>query len=481
MSNALNELCISHFGEAPETISVVKAHASYRSIYRLKHKNFTAIGVLYDGIAENRAFVSFAQHFSSLGLPVPKIYAVSADYRAYLQEDLGDVTLYDFYRKEGEHSFSQATEELYEQVVDLLPKFQVEAGRTLDYGACYPTAQYGEQEMLWDIRYFYNAFLRRIGVAFNEESLQREAQRFVAPLATTTQPYFLYRDLQARNIMIHNGGPYFIDFQGGRRGPLQYDVATLIYHPKVAMPQEVRERLLSRYQKALAQYDADAARIFFDTLPQFLLVQLFHRFGTYGKLGIGAGQPYFLESIPRALAMLREVLSRWPTLLEDFPELKQIVTLILSDKRLSKSEEIMNVDAKLLKVTLGSFAYKNGLPQAAADSLSHGGFIFDCRSLTNPGREEAFQIRTGRDGDVVAYLENLPEVGDFYLHAKALVVQTVKRYLERGFTDLSVHFGCTGGQHRSVYMSERLQRDLIAEFPVAVTVTHRELIAKGML
>ena len=482
MTTRLGKLFEHYFGESPLDIIPLRSHASYRKIYRLKSATHTAVGVLHDSYGENQAFVEFGKHFKKFGLPVPEIYGEDLAHGAYLQEDLGDETLFDVVSKEeiAGDIFSDRVEDLYKKAITILPRFQIEAGRTLDYSLCYPSQEYDRANMLWDMRYFRDSFLERADLSYVGAKLERDFEIFATFLASAPRTYFLHRDFQARNIMVLGTELSIIDFQSGRRGPLYYDLATLLFHPKVTIPEVARERLIQAYRDELSKYEVVESDHFESYFTGFVLLQFLHRFGAYGRFGIGAGKKYFAESIPRAVRGLDELLKQRVIPCE-LPELSKILQDMVHHPRFQQEGDPRDLCAKptILQIKIGSFAYKNGVPELGDQEVSRGGFVFDCRSLPNPGREDMYKKKTGRDAEVCSYLEASGDVSEFYSHVAALVDSAVKNYLSRGFTELVIAFGCTGGQHRSVYLSERLKRDLITKFPVKVSLVHRELVAQG--
>jgi len=464
--HALRTLFKCRFGEPVAGVTPLKGDGSARRLYRLASPSRTAIGAINDDARENRAFLEFSRHFRECGLPVPEIYAEDLGRGVYLEEDLGDTTLFEYLTgNRTEKGLSAGTLELYRKVVEVLPRFQIEAGRTLDYDVCYPRASFDKQSMMWDLSYFKYYFLRLAKIPFNEQALENDFECFSEYLLTAERDYFLYRDFQSRNIMVCDGEPFFIDYQGGRRGALQYDVASLLLDAKADLPFEVRDELLERYVEvasALAPIDRKA---FLGHYPGFAHIRIMQAMGAYGLRGFYERKQHFLASIPYAIRNLEHLL-RTAELPLDLPELTQVW------RRLVASSSLRQFGTASLKLTvrLQSFAYKDGVP---TDEKGHGGgFVFDCRALPNPGRFARYASLTGQDAAVIAFLEGEPAVSDFLSHVFALIDQTVADYQRRNFTDLMVTFGCTGGQHRSVYCAERLARHLRDAFRVNVEVRH---------
>jgi aminoglycoside/choline kinase family phosphotransferase len=451
---------------------------SGRRIIRLSGKQISAIGILYDVREENAAFLEFSRHFRRHGLPVPEIYAEDLSHGAYLEEDLGGTTLFEFLSDHRKGAvIAPEVVEAYRNVVAILPRFQVEAGRDLNYKVCYPRASFDRQSIAWDLNYFKYYFLRLAGIPFNEQALEDDFSRLTKFLLTASRDYFLYRDFQSRNIMMRRvlkeDQPFFLDYQGGRKGALQYDIASLLYDAKADLPPELRQQLLDHYLASLANFlDFDRAA-FMQFYYAYVYVRIMQALGAYGFRGFYERKEHFLQSVPYALKNLRWLLHHaelpiaLPTLMEAFK------SMVASDKLqgLTSASQSEN-----LTVRIFSFSFHRGLPQD--DTGNGGGFVFDGRSLPNPGREERFKTLTGKDAPVIEYLNQQESVHQFLASAISLIDASVSAYQSRGFRHLMVSFGCTGGQHRSVYLAERLAEHLRAraksEDGVEVVVHHRE-------
>lgn len=466
--NEIIQLFENHFSEKVETVEMLPASGSYREYCRLISFSRSVIGAFNADVKENTAFLSFTSHFKMNDLPVPEVYAVSADLKKYLLEDLGDITLFDFLssvrEKEG---FSENIIAEYKKVLKVLPKIQVAAGSELDYTVCYPRAAFDKQSMMWDLNYFKYYFLKLAKIQFDEQALEDDYQAFCDYLLSADSDYFLYRDFQSRNVMLKNSKVYFIDYQGGRRGALQYDLASLLYDGKADIPQSVRQQLFDFYITELKKYIPVKDTDFTAYFKGFVLIRIMQAMGAYGFRGFYEKKEHFLKSIPFALKNLEHLLSDI-NLPVQLPELLNVLNQLAHSEVLKEIGQIKNN----LTVTVSSFSYKNGYP--ADLSGNGGGHIFDCRALNNPGRYAEFKNLTGKDLEVQEFLEQKSEIGIFLNAAKTIVDQSVKTYLERGFTNLSIGFGCTGGQHRSVYAAEKLVGHLRNNFPVNVVVIHRE-------
>jgi aminoglycoside/choline kinase family phosphotransferase len=467
----LKKLFEQHFGAPAETLSPIgdKLGASGRRIIRLRNEQHNGIGILYGVREENAAFLEFSKHFRRHGLPVPEIYAEDLNEGAYLEEDLGDTTLFEFLTKNrsGEQIAPNVID-VYRRAVTALPRFQVEAGRDLNYSVCYPRASFDQQSIAWDLNYFKYYFLKLAGIGFNEQELEEDFRRLTEFLLSADRNYFLYRDFQSRNIMLRDGEPYFVDYQGGRKGALQYDIASLLFDAKADLPPALRQELLDYYLDQLAGHITLDRDLFLRHYYAYVFIRITQALGAYGFRGLYEGRPVFVQSIPYALKNIRWLLSHielpiaLPALMKVFSEM-------------ANWERLQGVAAEPAKLTVRimSFSFHCGLPR---DESGHGGgFVFDARSLPNPGREERFKAATGKDAPVIEYLEKQEAVRQFLANAIALVDGAVDNYLQRGFKSLSVSVGCTGGQHRSVYLAEQLAKHLQAREGIEVAVKHREL------
>jgi len=445
---------------------------SGRIIVRLSGGGHTAIGILYSVREENVAFLEFSRHFRRRGLPVPEIYAEDLSHGAYIEQDLGDTTLFEFLgtHRTGDQIGAPAIE-AYRKVVGALPRFQVEAGRDLNYKVCYPRSSFDRQSISWDLNYFKYYFLRLAGVPFNEQLLEDDFSRLTKFLLSAPHDYFLYRDFQSRNVMLVDGNPYFLDYQGGRKGALQYDIASLLFDGKADLPPGVRQELLDHYLESLAAYLPVDRATFLEHYYAYVYVRILQAMGAYGFRGFYERKTHFLQSVPYALKNLR-----W---LDQNVKLPVALPALMEALRnLASSEKLLSLAtaAAPLTVRIFSFSYHREMP--VDDSGNGGGFVFDARGLPNPGREEQFKQLTGKDPAVIEYLERQESVHQYFASARSLVDISVSNYQRRGFKNLMVSFGCTGGQHRSVYLAEQLARHLRGS-GVQVQLKHIEMEKQG--
>ena len=453
----------------------------------------TIIRVVGTNRDENRAFIYMSRHFSQLGLPVPKVLWVSEDEMSYTQEDLGDTLLFDAIKHGRETgNFNETERTLLERTLRALAHIQIEGARDFDWSKCFPIPAMDERSIRWDLNYFKYCFLKGTKIEFSEPDLEDDFDRMVSNLTAersysetvlqqsglSTQWSFLYRDFQSRNVMIKDGKPYFIDFQGGRKGPTQYDVASFLWQAKANIPASLREELIDAYLDELEKIEIfthhspitnrDSWK---ESLKHFVLLRTLQVLGAYGYRGYFERKPHFLESIPNALINLEEIFTQNPELQQEYP------TLFLLSKYLPRTTvERRSTDGQsqcqALVVTIYSFSFKRGIP--ADESGNGGGYVFDCRSTHNPGKYDEYKALTGLDQPVIDFLEKDGEILTFLNSVYALVDHHVERFLERGFDHLQVAFGCTGGQHRSVYCAEHLAAHLKEKYNVQIELIHRE-------
>jgi aminoglycoside/choline kinase family phosphotransferase len=473
--DVLKTLFEQHFRTPAERVQPLQGQlgGSGRTIIRLASEKTSAIGILYGVREENVAFLEFSRHFRRHGLPVPDIYAEALNQGAYLEQDLGDTSLFEFLsRNRTSATLAPQAIEAYRKVVAQLPRFQVVAGRDLNYKVCYPRDSFDRQSISWDLNYFKYYFLRLAGIPFNEQALENDFVRLTRFLLGAARDYFLYRDFQSRNVMLHNGGPFFLDYQGGRKGALQYDIASLLYDAKADLPPDVRQQLLDHYLDSLAGFVELRRDVFMQHYYAYVYVRIMQALGAYGFRGFFERKPHFLQSVPYALKNLRWLLHNvelpieTPTLMEAFR------SMLASEKLQSLSSETEN-----LTVRVFSFSFHQGMP--IDESGNGGGFVFDLRSLPNPGREARFKDLTGQDAPVIDYLNQQESVHQFLANVMSLVDASVSDYQRRRFRSLMVSFGCTGGRHRSVFFAEQLAKHLRERTAVETMVCHLGLENPG--
>ncbi len=465
---------IETLGEkALETVAMPSSGSS-RRYFRVKTDKRHLIGAYNINIEENDAFFSFSKHFKACGLPVPEILAISPDKNVYIQTDLGDDTLFNHVENCLKNDkFDAETIELYKKSLEKLVDFQIVGHKGLDYSKAFPTPAFDEMSIMDDLNYFKYCFLKeQEEISFNETRLDVDFQRLAKYILEAPSEFFMYRDFQSRNIMIVDNEPYFIDYQGGRKGPLQYDVVSLLYQVKARIPDDLRKELIDYYKQKLSKSCRDAQPCISTTtefdkyFPAFVLLRLLQVLGAYGFRGLIQKKLHFMQSIPYAIKELLKVNEQW-TMPFELPELQSVIQQL--NIVLPKYESI---EPERLTITVNSFSYKNGgVPYDK--SGNGGGYVFDCRALPNPGRYAEYKKMTGEDADVIEFLEDKPDVHYFLQNVQMLVFQSIDNYLERGFKNLQINFGCTGGQHRSVFFAQTVGNMIHENYPmVRVEINH---------
>jgi len=466
LQNNLNQLFKSWANENVIKIIPLAQSGSNRKYFRLIGNTAIAIAVFGNNKKENKTFVTFAKHFYANSLPVPQILAEDLKSDIYLQEDLGDQSLFGFLTEKG---FTDEVNKYYREALTTLLKFQIEAGENLDYSICYPRDKFDEQSICWDLNYFKYYFLKLADVHFDEEKLEEDFSTLAEYLSKSKSEYFMYRDFQSRNIMIKEGELYFIDFQGGRKGALQYDVASLLWSARANLPMDQREELLDFYINELMKYEEVNETEFKNYYYGFVLIRILQTLGAYGYRGFYERKDHFLKSIPYAIENLEWIIENQKVnikLDELFYTLAEIINSDLKEKYSEKKND-------LLKLTITSFSYKKGIPSDTSGNC--GGFVFDCRAIHNPGRYDEYKMLTGKDEKVIEFLESKSDVDKFLKTAWKIILNSVKDYQERGFKNLMINFGCTGGQHRSVYCAEKTMKYFRTKSNLEVELIHTEL------
>ena len=460
MNNDLSEKIVD--------IKMLPASGSSRVYYRIQTEDKTYIATYNSNIEENIAFLVFSKHFSKANLPVPEIVSVNDEKDCYIQSDLGDTSLFNYVQNcVKNNSYDNTTIELYKQAISNLVDFQIKGNKDLDYSVAFPAPSFDRNSVIDDLNYFKYYFLKvNDEINFNESRLNADFQNIADFIMEAPADFFMYRDFQSRNIMIKDNKTYFIDYQGGRKGPLQYDIISLLYQVKAQLPNALRLELLDHYKKELSKY-VNTEEISFDKYYNaFILLRLLQVLGAYGFRGLIQKKQHFIESIPFAL---NELLALKDNL--HFPFETNELTNILNqiEKILPKYQPAEN---EKLTVVVNSFSFKNGgIPEDR--SGNGGGFVFDCRALPNPGRYEEYKKLTGQDSEVQDYLNQYPEVHHFIELTQSIVSLSVDNYLERNFKNLFVNFGCTGGQHRSVFFAETTAKALHQKYPqIKVVLNH---------
>jgi aminoglycoside/choline kinase family phosphotransferase len=472
----LTHLFTSYTKKNDPKIEALPASGSNRRYFRLTQDDISLIGVYSPVCEENIAFISLANHFHKQGLNVPEALAVSDDKQFYLQQDLGDISLFDAIKK-GENS---EVLNILHKTIAKLADFQHIGAQGLDFGVCYPLPEFDRRSVFWDLNYFKYNFLKTTGIEFREDLLEDDFERFADTLLEEKSDTFMYRDFQSRNVMLVDNDPYFIDFQGGRKGAIYYDVASFLWQAKANFPQTLRNELMATYIQSLKKYRTVNETDFSQKLRQFALFRTLQVLGAYGFRGYFEKKEHFIQSIPFALNNLHELLK------DGFDEYPYLIEVLNKPGSTDDADNVELKNKKIrenpcypphlcspnLTVRIFSFAYKNGIPEDI--SGNGGGYVFDCRAIHNPGRYTEYKNVTGLDDSVIKFFDENGEIESFLSKIYPLVSTHVKRYKERNFTSLMISFGCTGGQHRSVYAAQKVAEYIANQFDVKVHLTHRE-------
>ena len=486
----LKQLYKDWCGEEPVDMQRLAGAGSNREYYRFTDsKGKTAVGCIGTSKEENEAFLALAAHFKKRKLPVPEVYATSADNMRYIQQDLGSRSLFDAIRggREAGGRYTLAERELLKRTIRQLPNIQIRGARGLDFNVCYPQPEFDQEGILFDLNYFKYCFLKATGLDFHELKLEACFRMLAKDLVNDPNGQthesaaygFLYRDFQARNVMLDaDGQPYFIDFQGGRHGPYYYDVASFLWQASAKYSDSLREELVKEYYSSLSQYtEVPPFNNFAKRLQLFVLFRTLQVLGAYGFRGYFERKAHFIESIPPAIQNLRQLLERnkfpYPYLVDMLRRLTEMPQFDVTPVKLDGNATFSKYDGKgPLVVKVFSFSFHKGIPED--ESGNGGGYVFDCRSTHNPGRYAPYKKLTGIDEPVIRFLEDDGEILRFLEPVYALADAHVARYMERGFTSLMFSFGCTGGQHRSVYSAQHLAEHISRKFGVEVRLEHRE-------
>lgn len=497
----LKQLYTQYVGSEPAEIVQLPASGSNRHYFRLSGEQ-SLIGVIGELPEENKAFLYMDKHFLEQGLPVPKVFAESDDKMAYIQEDLGDTILFNAIEKARKtRVFGEEEKRLLSKTIRRLCEFQFKGADGMDFSYCYPASEFNARSIFWDLNYFKYCFLKATGLDFHELKLEANFRLFAKDLTSENDDCFLYRDFQARNVMLDaNGKPYFIDFQGGRKGPYYYDLASFLWQASAKYPYKLRRELVWEYYKSLKNYiEVPSVRHFVERLSLFVLFRTLQVLGAYGFRGYFERKKHFLDSIPPAMDNLRDLIAMgesvfpYPYMMDMLKRLTELPQFAhIQQTAASRADGYKTTDSNIYKanpldgpatfskydgkgplvVRVFSFSFRKGIPED--ESGNGGGYVFDCRSTHNPGRYEPYKKLTGLDEPVIRFLEDDGEILTFLDSVYKLADAHVRRYIQRGFTSLMFSFGCTGGQHRSVYSAQHLAEHLHEKFGIEVRICHRE-------
>ena len=471
----LIKLYTSWAGTQPASWQTLKGAGSNRTYVRMTGADSSSvIGVIGTSAEENAAFCYIDRHFDEQGINVPHLLAVDDEGMRYLQSDLGSESLYDALRQGREQGYNDRHKSLLAKTVRQLAHIQYRGAEGIDFAKCYPQPVFDKTNVMFDLNYFKYCFLKATGVDFHELRLEADFDRLADVLTAEDSNTFMYRDFQARNVMLVDDEPVFIDFQGGRRGPTQYDLVSFLWQASARYPQSLREEMICEYCDEMQQFKSIDTAQFRHSLDVWVLFRTLQVLGAYGFRGYFERKKYFLDSIPHAIDNLRTLLDA--RVAAPYPYMSSILSQVverLSAPAPDTQKSISKYDGQgTLTVRINSFSYKKGIPEDP--SGNGGGYVFDCRGTHNPGRYEPYKKLTGLDEPVIRFLEQDGEILTFLEHIYTLADTHTARYIERGFTSLMFSFGCTGGQHRSVYCAQHLAEHLHERFGIKVILNHRE-------
>ncbi|MET0635985.1 MAG: RNase adapter RapZ [Chitinophagaceae bacterium] len=467
--DAMRQLYVQWKKNEPDSIDLLPQSGSERRYFRLHGPSSSVIGTAGANIKENECFVYFSRHFHKKGLVVPEIYAVSDDGSSYLQEDFGSTSLLN---KLEEGGFSEDVYGLFKKSLAALANLQVLGDNGLDYSKCLTNKEFGKQAIMADLLYFKYYFLDALRKPYDKQKLLDDFEALSNYLTHTEYKFFMFRDFQSRNIMVkENDSVHFIDYQGGMKGAPQYDVASMLWQARANLPDEWKKDLLEHYMDVFEKLVPSPLdrEVFRSQYNGYVLIRLLQVLGAYGFRGLFERKAQFLTSIPLALRNLREFFEN-RTLGITVPEFNRVLALCISDGVIEQFTPVQANAETPLVVRIHSFSYK--IEHPIDETGNGGGFVFDCRGLLNPGRITSMKTKTGRDKEVMDYLEQQTKMPEFLNSVFDVVDISVEDYIKRGFDNLSVSFGCTGGQHRSVYAADALARHLRNKFKVTTEVKH---------
>jgi len=462
----MHQFVKNYFGENNilQIIPLAKA-GSDRQYSRITTKEGAFIVCENANIKENASFIYFSNYFRQQQIPVPRIIAVSDDGKSYIQDDLGDFSLLDKVLQQGH---TEQVKSYYEKSIYSLVNMQIVAAKDIDYSQCMASSRFGKTAVYMDLQYFKYYFLDLQSFVYDKVALNNEYEKLSLEIEAIKPQHFMFRDFQGRNIMILNEAPHLIDFQGGMQGPLQYDIASLLWQAKAALPNDWKQSLYA-YYKSLVKKEIDMDEQVFDSnYAKIVLVRLLQVLGAYGFRGLIQKRAHFLSSIPQGLSNIQQWLALYA--LPEYPVLYSVIQQLAQPTFIQKFETAKANDDTKLTVRINSFSYKRGIP--TDDTGNNGGFVFDCRGILNPGRFEEYKKLTGRDKPVIDFLEMKTRMPEFIAQTQQLVDISIEDYIARDFENLCIHFGCTGGQHRSVYSADSMAKHIQEKYNVKVELHH---------
>lgn len=467
--SVLEKLFEEHFETKPESITALPVSGSDRRYYRMTAGEQTAIGTFNANVSENNSYFYFTDLFRKHEINVPETYKVGKERRYYLQQDLGGTSLFDLLMEQGH---TDEVKGYFQKAVEQLVKVQWLAGRECNYNQCFASKQFDEKAIMADLMYFKYYFADLQKIPYDRNALMDEMESLSRDLGRIQPQSLMYRDFQSRNIMVYDGEVFFIDYQGAMQGPPQYDLASLLWQAKAQLPKAWKDDMLNKYVAAME--DLKLSRVeeiyFRKGYLQFVMLRMLQVLGAYGFRGLLENKPHFRTSIGPALKNLHDFMSE-NTQIPAYSELRMLLEKLTTENMQNYYAVPEPEDDVKLKVNITSFSYKkNGIP---ADKSEHGGgYVFDCRGIHNPGRYDDYKHLSGLDEPVKQFLDRETRMPEFIQHVESIISLNIEDYMSRGFEHLSINFGCTGGQHRSVYSAEHVAAFIKNKYKIPVTLTH---------
>ncbi|MFM7710274.1 MAG: phosphotransferase [Ferruginibacter sp.] len=451
-------------------IEAIPPAGSHRRYYRIYHTDgSTCIATWNTDKAENDTFHYFTTVLQACQAPVPVIWATNTDHTLYIQDDAGSRCLLDVLLNEGP---TEQVLALYRQAVTQLATLQQCVDQQLDYSRCLAAAAFDQKAILADLLYFKYYFLDPLGISYKKDQLFTELENWSHSDAFKQPTGFMYRDFQGRNIQVNTDKITFIDYQGGMRGPLGYDLASLLWQAKARLSDAWKNTLFETYCEQLNKVSNPPVDpvVLQTSYQQCVLLRMLQTLGAYGFRGLFEKKSHFIQSIPPALKQLSNYLAQHP-IPDTYPTLKKVLEAITHEAFQKTFVPIRANEKTPLIVRVQSFSYlQNGYPES--NHANGGGFVFDCRGILNPGRITEYKTQSGQDKSVQVFLEEHTRMPAFIQHIKDSVGITIENYIERGFEYLEISFGCTGGQHRSVYAAETIERHIRETYGVKTELHH---------
>ncbi len=466
----IKELFASFSKDEITGIDKLPQAGSERHYYRIYTATKNFIATYGTNIKENESFIYFTEHFIKKNLATPQLFCVNAEKDSYIQEDFGDASLLN---KLEELGYVPEVYNLYKTSLHQLALLQIKGDEGLNYEKCLTNTSFGKQAIMADLLYFKYYFLDALRRPYDKQKLIDDFEALSNYLSHTEYKFFMFRDFQSRNIMVKgNGDVGFIDYQGGMKGAPQYDVASLLWQAKANLPEDWKNYLLEDYINSFESIVEETVDrdVFKSQYNGYVLIRLLQVLGAYGFRGLFERKAHFLTSIPLALQNLKWFVSNQSIGIA-VPEFKKVLELCISNEVMQEYTPVQATSETPLVVDVCSFSFiQQGYPKD--ETKNGGGFIFDMRGILNPGRFDEYKHLSGLDKPVKDFLEQQTKMPDFLNGVYSIIDVSVEDYIKRGFENLCINFGCTGGQHRSVFAAEAVARHLKNKFKVNINLNH---------